>query len=336
MILAILIALAFAAAFGGVLLFRKATATTPRLLDIPNERSLHREPVTRGAGSAIVLTVLILYVISLSDYPVNWVYVSTAITIAIVGLFDDIYSIPLLPRLLVHVTAASVLVWVCGSYERIIVPGLSGSVELGGFSTVVTVGFIVWMTNAYNFMDGIDGIAGVQGVGAGLGWMLFGISIGEPSIAALGGIIVGACFGFLLFNWQPARVFMGDVGSTFLGFTLAAMPLIPANTDTARQSGSTILAFIFVWLFLFDTVFTRLQLMVKLGPFWRPHRDHLYQKIIASGTPHQVVATFFGVFACLLGVMANIDAFVAQLFTLLLLAAGPIMLIVFARKKRLT
>jgi UDP-N-acetylmuramyl pentapeptide phosphotransferase/UDP-N-acetylglucosamine-1-phosphate transferase len=336
MTVALLVILAFAAAVGGVFLFRKVNSSTPRLLNIPNERSLHRTPVIQGAGSAIVLTVLVFYAISLTGYAINWAYVITALSVAIVGFVDDFFAIPQLPRFVVHVAAATVLVWACDSYERLVIPGLSVSVEFGSLSAFITVGFIIWVTNAYNFMDGIDGIAGVQGVAAGLGWMLAGLINDQPAMAAIGAILSGACLGFLIFNWQPATVFMGDVGSNFLGFTLATIPLITTEASTKTRNEGFVLAAVFLWLFLFDTVFTRLLLLVKLSPFWRPHKEHLYQQIVVAGTSHRAVSTFFGIVALLAAIAVSLIHRAGPAPLAVILIGSPLVLLLFARKKRLT
>ena len=185
-------------------------------------------------------------------------------------------------------------------------------------------------------MDGIDGIAGAQGVAAGLGWMLAGLINDQPAMAAIGAILSGACLGFLIFNWQPATVFMGDVGSNFLCFTLATIPLITAEASTKTRNEGFVLAAVFLWLFLFDTVFTRLLLLVKLSPFWRPHKEHLYQQIVVAGTSHRAVSTFFGIVALLAAIAVSLIHRTGPAPLAVILIGSPLVLLLFARKKRLT
>jgi Fuc2NAc and GlcNAc transferase len=320
----------------GVLLFRRLACGSSRLLDVPNERSSHTRPVVRGAGVAIVLTVLSGYLLTARD-AANLVYISSALAIAVVSFIDDIFSIPLLPRLVVHFAAASFLVYNVGGFHGINIPFSGSSISFGDLAAPITIVFVVWITNAFNFMDGIDGIAGSQGFGSGIGWMLYGLVIGEPTLSLLGGIIAGACLGFLIFNWDPASVFMGDVGSTFLGFTLAAIPLVTLGSDNLKLTNGLLLAMAFMWLFLFDATFTRLHQVMRLQKFWLPHREHLYQQIVARGASHGSIALSFGLFALLIAVSINLmGGRLGQAAAAVLLFAGPMVLLWFAWRKRLT
>ena len=335
MTIAATLILSFLVCAAGVFLFRRIASGSALLLDIPNERSSHSQPVVRGAGLAIVVTVLTAYIL-LTGPQASLSYIVAAVIVAFVSFIDDLRSIPFIPRLIVHFAAATAVVFWCGGYPGLSIPFAGTTIEFGLSGVLVTIFFIVWTTNAFNFMDGIDGLAGIQGVGAGLGWMMFGILSEQPTMAAIGAAIAGACLGFLLFNWQPASVFMGDVGSTFLGFTLACIPLFTAKTTSSARSEGFTLAAAFLWLFLFDTVFTRLGQMVRLRPFWRAHREHLYQRIVVGGASHKTVASAFGLFAGLSAISVVLLPHNLQFPSIILLLAGPILLIWFAWKKRLT
>lgn len=335
MIIAVTFIASFLVCAAAVYVFRRLASGSTRLLDIPNERSSHSKPVVRGAGLAIVLTVLGGYLVSAGSHA-SIAYVAAAGSIAVISFFDDLRSIPLLPRLIVHFAAAVAVVYWCGGYTGLAVPLTGESIDFGLPGVLITILFIVWMTNAFNFMDGIDGIAGIQGVGAGLGWVLVGIGGGQPVMAAFGALIVGSCLAFLLFNWQPASVFMGDVGSTFLGFTLASVPLVTAETSAIVRSEGFLFAAAFLWLFLFDTVYTRLRQILRLRPFWRAHREHIYQQIVVAGASHASVSVFFGIVAILIAIAAGLSVWIGQIPLAILLLAGPVALLLLARKKRLT
>ena len=319
--------------FLAVMLFRKFAAGDTRLLDTPNERSSHTEPVTRGAGVAIVLSVLGIYLF-VSGSQANYSYVFAVLAIAVVSFLDDLYSVPLLIRLMVHTGAASFLVFVSGEYTGLTVPFSTVALTFEGYAPLFTVIFIVWTINAFNFMDGIDGIAATQGIGGGLGWTLIGISSGIASYSTLGAAILGVCAGFLFFNWQPARVFMGDVGSTFLGFTLGAVPIIGGST-TNRQTGLTV-AIILLWLFLFDTILTRTWQIIRLQPFWRPHREHIYQRLVQSGRAHYVVSLFYGLYSVAVAIALAAVPRIGLTPLIVLLVLGPVMLLLWPRTKELT
>jgi UDP-N-acetylmuramyl pentapeptide phosphotransferase/UDP-N-acetylglucosamine-1-phosphate transferase len=117
-----------------------------------------------------------------------------------------------------------------------------GSVNLGWWGAVLTVMWIVGLTNAYNFMDGTDGIAGSQAVIAGLGWALIGWAAGIPLVGGIGFLIAGASLGFLAHNWPPARVFMGDIGSAFLGYLWRTAVMYGFSTRTGPCPGRYLLS----------------------------------------------------------------------------------------------
>jgi len=318
-----------------VIAFRWLALRTDRLRDVPNERSLHETPVVRGAGLAIVVGVLAVYT-TYFGIEANFVFVCTAGLVAVVGFLDDLYSLPVLPRLLCHVFAACALVYSSGPLDEFrnalntFVPGLG---SLGPFALIF---FIVWITNAFNFMDGIDGIAGMQGMTAGLGWMVYGLVTGEPRVALLGSIILGSCAAFLILNWQPAIVFMGDTGSTFLGFTLASVPLIDVDHTGISLLDSALMSISFIWLFLFDTTYTRSIQLITGKPFWKPHSEHLYQQLVVLGSSHQKVTLFFGLCGVLISCFSALGYKIGFAFSLSLIVVFPILLLFWVRKKRLT
>lgn len=306
----------------GIVMFRSAGSHTPKLLDIPNERSSHKKPVIRGAGIALVLTSMTMY-LGWNWSEANLPFVLTALSIASLGFLDDLFSLSAPLRLVVQITLVSIFVWFNGSY-----PGLEIS---GIFAPAITVIAITWILNAYNFMDGIDGIAGGQAIGASVGWILAGWLMGIPTQTALGAIVLGCSAGFLSFNWHPAKVFLGDVGSTFLGFVFAGFPLI--FPDQAKNAGLTGLAAIFLWLFLFDSIYTRLGQIVRLKPFWRAHKEHLYQRIVHNGHSPAAVSGFFLAYSICVAITSLATKSSGYVPLAALLVLGPLVLIIWARKK---
>jgi UDP-N-acetylmuramyl pentapeptide phosphotransferase/UDP-N-acetylglucosamine-1-phosphate transferase len=165
------------------------------------------------------------------------------------------------------------------------------------FGSIATFFWIVWLTNAFNFMDGIDGLAGMQAVAAGIGWLVVGKISGFESVSVLGGILAFSSLGFLLQNWHPAKVFMGDVGSAFLGFSFAVLPLIAereAANDNSTLSFLPLISVSVVWLFLFDTISTFSRRLLKGEKVWQAHREHIYQKLVISGYTHRFVSVLYG------------------------------------------
>ena len=139
-------------------------------------------------------------------------------------------------------------------------------------------------------MDGIDGISGVQAVTAGIGWLLIGYLVGFPNVYFYGGVLAFSSLGFLFHNWPPAKIFLGDVGSAFLGFSFAAMPFLGRKRAFGQGGAVTVFAVLLVWFFVFDTLLTFFSRLMKRQKVWEPHREHLYQKLIISGLSHQRVS----------------------------------------------
>src|SRR5262249_43741718 len=154
-----------------------------------------------------------------------------------------------------------------------------------------------WVINAYNFMDGIDGIAGVQAVVAASSWVIIASQSGAGVFFFLFLILFGSSFGFLFHNWSPARIFMGDVGSAFLGFTFAAAPLLVSRESTFQASLLPISGVLILWPFLFDTVLTMVRRFIRRERIWIAHRDHLYQSLIIAGYKHSRVSIVYGFLA---------------------------------------
>ena len=273
---------------------------------MPNERSSHTTPTVRGGGLVIVFVCLISYtfytLLITNNFQIS--YVIGAALIALVSWVDDLYSISFVWRIFIHSISAILIIFTLGYFQEIYIPFFS-KIENNVIGAFLTFCWIVWLTNAYNFMDGIDGIAGMQAVTAGIGWMILGKLLEFPMTEFYGGTIAFSSLGFLIQNWQPAKIFMGDVGSAFLGFSFAALPLLAK--DEIGQSGEKnqylpylpIIAILFVWLFIFDTVYTFIRRIYNQEKVWEAHRGHIYQKLTIAGYSHQKVTSLFGLLSIL-------------------------------------
>jgi len=274
-----------------------------RLLDIPNERSSHARPTPRGGGLAIVIVVLagswlVLPFVHTEVAPWQWLaYSAGALLIAGVSWLDDLRSLSTGVRFAVHFAGAVLAVLAFGAWKEIVIPGI-GNLILGWIGWPLTLLWIVGLTNAYNFMDGIDGIAGGQAVVAGLGWAIMGIIGGNPLLCILGILLAFSSLGFLGHNWPPAKIFMGDVGSAFLGYTFAVLPVIAARNDPRF----VLIGLLLVWPFVFDTTFTFFRRLIKHENVFAAHRSHLYQRLVISGLSHQAVTLLYAALA-LVGVV---------------------------------
>ncbi len=269
---------------------------------LPNERSLHKVPTPHSGGLVIVSVCLGFYAIYTTFIFGNfsWSYFLGAMLIASISWLDDLFSIAVIWRFLVHSAAALLVIFGTGYFQEIYIP-FGNFINVGFFGAILTFFWIVWLTNAYNFMDGIDGLAGMQAVTAGIGWMVAGKIFGIDGTGFYGGLLAFVCLGFLIQNWQPAKIFMGDVGSAFLGYSFAVLPLLAIKEKNKFQVVILIIAVVLVWLFLWDTILTFLRRMVQGEKVWQAHRGHIYQRFIIEGFSHKYVTCLYGMLSILNG-----------------------------------
>jgi Fuc2NAc and GlcNAc transferase len=261
-------------------------ALSSRFLDWPNARSSHSVPTPRGGGVAIVAAFLVGVLVSrlAFDAAVPWRLIEAGIGVATVGLIDDRGHIRARWRLLAHFVCAG---WILYSIGIPPLDWLNGAIDLGAFGALLAALYLVWMLNLYNFMDGIDGIAGVEALTAGMGGALAytlagGSLIGGGLPAAL---LAAAAAGFLVWNFPTARIFMGDVGSGFLGLMLGAISL---------QAAVERPVLLWCWLvllgvFVVDATVTLLRRMLRREPVYEAHRSHAYQHASREFEAHRPV-----------------------------------------------
>jgi UDP-N-acetylmuramyl pentapeptide phosphotransferase/UDP-N-acetylglucosamine-1-phosphate transferase len=335
----VLFATSFVASFVGVSLFTR-WSTDRGIFDLPNERSSHSLPTPRGGGLIIALVSLAAYVIIglALGLSLSWGYVAGALLVAVVSWIDDLYSLPFWGRLIFHILAAGLLIWDVGFWSHLSIPLTATDITLGsGFGVLLTVVWLVWLLNAYNFMDGIDGLAALQAVISCVAWAVLASLMNLPSVFLFSGIVACASAGFLMHNWQPAKVFMGDVGSAFLGFTLAAMPLLARDEKWVDSSGIFFAGILFVWFFVFDTVFTLFRRLVGRQRVWEAHRDHIYQKLVIDGKTHSGVALLYGVSSAFLSatvILALVFSGIYAPFSLFSLLILTFLVVYFAFGKK--
>jgi UDP-N-acetylmuramyl pentapeptide phosphotransferase/UDP-N-acetylglucosamine-1-phosphate transferase len=244
----------------------------PRMLDLPNERSLHSNPVPRNGGIGITAGVAVAWMI-VGPPAHNSVWIGIVILIAI-SLLDDLRGLPAWSRFCVHLTAAAMV-----SIEYL-------SMKPDWQVAMIAALAIAWMTNLYNFMDGSDGLAGGMAL---FGFSIYGIAAllsDNFDFALLNFSIAAAAAGFLVFNFHPARIFMGDVGSVPLGFLAGTMGII------GWQQGNWTWWFPLLVFspFIVDASATLARRLLQREPVWRAHRDHYYQRLVLMGWGHRNTA----------------------------------------------
>lgn len=293
----------FVLSYLGVEKFRR-WSLRKQIVDVPNERSSHAAPTPRGGGLVFVFIALTFYAAGalFDENNFRWSYPVGAGLIALISWLDDLFSIGTFVRFVVHAVAAVLIIYFAGYWREIYLP-FFGAVDFGAAGSILTFCWIVGLTNAYNFMDGIDGIAGTQAVTAGFGWLIIGHLLGYQAAAFYGGVIAFGCLGFLLHNLQPAKIFMGDVGSAFLGYTFAVLPVLAQKENVSGESSEFVLPSIgvlLVWFFVFDALYTFVRRLLRKDKVWQAHREHLYQKMVVKGYSHMVVTGIYGCFSFVL------------------------------------
>ena len=271
-------------ATGGVLRLLRSRG----VLDIPNERSSHSSPTPRGGGIAVVSVLLAVWLVfwlyGAGDAAAHhlWIVLAAGAALALISWVDDMRGgLPAILRLGAQAIAVG-----AGLFAL----PVGGAVFQGALPPVLDLalsGLIwLWFLNLFNFMDGIDGMAGSQAASAGLG--LFALAVICPAAAghgAYGLALAAVALGFLPWNWQPARIFLGDVGSIPLGFAIGWL-LLSLATFGLWQA-----ALLLVLYFVADASFTLVRRLTRGERIWRAHHQHYYQVAVADGRSHAHVVS---------------------------------------------
>ena len=259
-------------------------------MDIPNERSSHITPTPRGGGIAFVATSLIGFLLLLLNNALNGTELlalcCAGSIVAIAGHLDDRQKISgATVRLVLHAISAIILVVGVGIpselalFERTVNTGIVGS--------ILGVVYLVWLLNLFNFMDGTDGIAASETIFVALAGAFLNYHVLADASHSAAAVILGAStFGFILYNWSPAKIFMGDVGSGFLGIVIGGLSLIAANQDREL---------LWVWIillavFVSDATVTLIRRLLRKQKPHVAHRSHAYQHLAIRLNSHAKVA----------------------------------------------
>lgn len=258
------------------------------ILDIPNLRSSHNKPIPRSGGLGILMGITAAAIYSLfsrGEVP-SWPLWAGLTVVAGVGLWDDVRGgIHFTVRLFAQATSAALIIALLGGFSSLPLPPPL-DFNLGYLGIVLSILWIVAVLNFYNFMDGIDGIAGLQAL---ISSIVVVVACGGKG-AWLGLALAGSSAGFLYYNWHPAKIFLGDVGSYSLGILFATIPFLEGySTERA-----TMLIALSLWLFLADPTYTLVARLLNRERVWEAHRSHLYQRLVRTGLSHAQVSLLNG------------------------------------------
>jgi Fuc2NAc and GlcNAc transferase len=274
------------------LLIQKSALKTNRL-DIPNERSSHTSPTPRGAGLAVVVAFLLGLVALLVDKSISDdVFLAIALPgliVAIIGLLDDRGRLTSAKwRLVGHFVCALLAVWLVGGLPEL--PLANATIDFGLAGDITAVVYLVWMLNLFNFMDGIDLITGVQTVTTSAGVAMLLLASTESDFWKVFVVITASILGFLFFNLPPAKIFLGDVGSGFIGFITAVISLAIAKDEPLVAWAMIILLGVFVT----DATVTLLRRLLSCEHVYVAHRTHAYQHLSKKLNRHLPVSLGVG------------------------------------------
>ena len=284
----------------------KSIAQRVGAMDIPKDnRRMHHHPIPRMGGLAIffgfILSALIFIPLTT---PLRGMLLG-AVIIVILGIFDDIYALPAMPKFLIQILAALIAVLMGNRIDILSNPNIFSSDPywvLGWLSIPISVIWIVGITNAVNLIDGLDGLAcGVSTISS-MTMLVIALTVAEPEVALLMAALSGGCIGFLPYNLNPAKIFMGDTGSTFLGFILAVVSIQGLFKSYAIISFAV--PFLMLGLPIFDTAFAMIRRMAHGQSPMHPDRGHIHHRLIDMGlSQKQAVASLY-VISAILGLSA--------------------------------
>ena len=293
-------------------------AQDTRLMDKPNERSMHSKPTIRGGGLVFIglslVSLPVLCLLTQTSFIEQAVFSLSILMIAAVSFLDDLYNLSVKPRFLVQCLAALlVAVFIRPQQLDFIIFSISYPVLIIPFIFIVTL----WAINHFNFMDGLDGFCASQAAFLFAAYaLLFGM-YGASFYQSFSLVLVFSLLGFLMFNLPPAKLFMGDIGSATLGFITFSLALI------AQQKFQIPIVYWFMLngLFLFDATFTLIRRMLRKEKWSAPHRKHAYQRLRQLGITVPVILlgqiAINGIFLLLIFILQRVNMFGSNMVILL-------------------
>ena len=308
----------------------KALSVKVGAVDVPkDERRMHHHPIPRMGGLAIFFGFVAAMLLMVPLDTERKGMLLGAVIIVVLGIFDDIYALPAKPKFLVQIAAALIAVLAGNRIEVLSNPNIFSPNpywELGVLSIPVTVIWILAITNSVNFIDGLDGLAcGVSTISAAT-MLVIALLVSERDVALMMAALVGACMGFLPYNFNPAKIFMGDTGSTFLGFIMATMSV--EGMFKQYTIISFVVPFLMLGLPIFDVCFAVVRRVSHGQSPMKPDRGHVHHRLIDMGFSQKQAVGVLYVISAILGLSAVVltagGAERAMIFLLAMAAAALI------------
>ncbi len=279
------------------------------LLDYPNDRSLHLHPTPRSGGVAIIAPLIMalpIWAFSIGNLPYVFIWIGIpALIISVLAFLDDRFKLKISIRFAGQVISVFLAVFGSGLLCNFSFPG--AEIELSyWFSLTISIIYLLWMTNLYNFMDGMDGFAGGMAVFGFTAMAILAWNTDATGFIIINLVITASVSGFLIFNFPPAKIFMGDAGSATLGFIAGGMSLWAEHSSIVP-----------IWIsitvfspFIVDATVTLLRRMLKKERIWQAHKTHYYQRLVQLGWGHRktVLVEYGLMLICLIVALLAINA----------------------------
>lgn len=308
MAVTLIVLLLFSVVLASVLLTKQVRkiATASERLDRPNERSLHGAPIPRGGGLAFAIVSILVWCLLAVALSVSFATLAGLIlplsVLALIGWLDDKHNLKIPVRLFAQLLASVLALILLGGLDQIKIAGVTLNLSL--LAWPVTILWVIWLVNLYNFMDGIDGIASVQGIVAATTMGIWYVVRSETGMGLICFVLAAAVTGFLYYNWPPAKIFMGDAGSLFLGGFFAIQTIIATVNFGIPFDAILIL----LGVFLADASVTLVRRMLRGEKWWQAHRSHFYQRAVQSNLSHATVSLSVLMLSIILAFFATMRA----------------------------
>ncbi len=295
-------------------------------IDQPEARKVHQRTMPRLGGMGLFISFIICTLIYVGVKGPFMGLIIGASIVFLVGLLDDIYELSPWIKLLGQCTAAGVAMYF-GVVVEFLTNPFNGMLNLGYFSLPITFIWIVGVSNAINLIDGLDGLAGGVSAIAAIAMGVVALMEGQAVVAMIAFILAAGIVGFLPYNFYPAKTFMGDGGSNFLGFVLACIAILGTVKSTALIS--LFIPIVILGIPIFDTFFAILRRIHKQAPIFKPDKDHLHHRLMIMGMSHRqsvftiyLISAFFSGIAITLNFITDPKAMLVLGLLLLIIVLG--------------
>jgi UDP-GlcNAc:undecaprenyl-phosphate/decaprenyl-phosphate GlcNAc-1-phosphate transferase len=284
--------------------------------DSPNNRKVHEKIMPRMGGLVIYISFMIGLLIMNPDSKYHFAIMIGSVIIVLTGILDDIFELSAKVKLVNQLAAALIVVIWGGVQVNFINLPFGGILEFGWLSVPITILWIVGVTNAINLIDGLDGLAaGVSSI-ALISLSGMAIIMGDMYVMTIGFILLASTLGFLLFNFYPAKIFMGDTGALFLGYMIAVLSLLGFKNVTFI---SFIIPIIILGVPMTDTIFAIVRRLVKKAPLSKPDKSHLHHCLLNLGFTHRQTVLMIYMISAMFGLAALIFTLTTMWGSLLIL-----------------